>query len=113
MDGVVTNGELSLMFFDKKFSHAVIKKAKSGDFRVQAQFGGISEPVFPGEAIVKSAGALLNTIEEPLLYARVDGIIADDGNFYLMELELIEPVLFIWTDENARENFYKALQNLL
>ncbi|MEO6630308.1 MAG: hypothetical protein ABIN13_01260 [Mucilaginibacter sp.] len=113
MDEVIINGELSLMFFDKKFSHAVVKKAKSGDFRVQAQFGGIATTVFPGETILKSAGALLNTIEEPLLYARVDGIIADDGAFYLMELELIEPVLFIGTDEIACDNFYIAFRNLL
>jgi glutathione synthase/RimK-type ligase-like ATP-grasp enzyme len=112
MDEVITGGELSLIFFDKKFSHAVIKNAKSGDFRVQAQFGGVSEPVFPGEAILRSAIGLLETIKEPLLYARVDGIISDE-KFYLMELELIEPVLFLGSDENACENFYKAFQHLL
>ena len=112
MNEVITGGELSLIFFDKKFSHAVIKKAKSGDFRVQAQFGGVSEPVFPGESILSSAIDLLAAIKEPLLYARVDGIISDE-KFYLMELELIEPVLFLGTDENACENFYKALHHLL
>jgi glutathione synthase/RimK-type ligase-like ATP-grasp enzyme len=113
MDEVITSGELSLMFFDKKFSHAVIKKAKLGDFRVQAQFGGISEPAFPEEAVLKNAAALLDIIKEPLLYARVDGIIANDGQFYLMELELIEPVLFLRSDENSCENFYNALRHLL
>jgi glutathione synthase/RimK-type ligase-like ATP-grasp enzyme len=112
MDEIITNGELSLMFFDKKFSHAIIKKAQPGDFRVQSQFGGTAEPAYPGESVIKKAQALLNTIDEPLLYARVDGILLNNDEFYLMELELIEPALFIGSNENACENFYRAFHNL-
>ncbi|SHM10627.1 RimK family alpha-L-glutamate ligase [Mucilaginibacter sp. OK098] len=112
MDEIITNGELSLLFFNKKFSHAILKKAKPGDFRVQAQFGGTDEPAYPVESVLKKAQSLLNTINKPLLYARVDGILLNNDEFYLMELELIEPALFIGSNENACENFYEALHNL-
>ncbi len=108
-----TQGELSLIFFDKKFSHAICKNAKAGDFRVQAQFGGTATPIEPGHDILMQATTLLNNIPEPLLYARVDGVVANDGSFLLMELELIEPSLFMSTHPDACANFYQALVELL
>jgi glutathione synthase/RimK-type ligase-like ATP-grasp enzyme len=113
MDEITTKGELSLMFFNKKFSHAVLKRAKAGDFRIQAKFGGTVEVLEPNESILNYASAIIDTIDEPLLYARVDGIVGNDGKFYLMELELIEPALFIGSSTAACANFYEALDNLL
>lgn len=112
MDEIVTEGELSLVFFNKKFSHAICKRAKQGDFRVQTQFGGVATPFEPDELLLQQSLDLLKTINEPLLYARVDGIIVD-GQFNLMELELIEPVLSVYSNENACENFYIALCELM
>jgi glutathione synthase/RimK-type ligase-like ATP-grasp enzyme len=112
MKEVLTEGEWSLLFFNKKFSHAIIKKPKSGDFRVQAKFGGSAEPIIADEKIIEQAAKILNSIDEPLLYARVDGLVLN-GDFYLMELELIEPVLFVEQGEHACENFYQALLNLV
>ncbi|MEP7127861.1 MAG: hypothetical protein ABI729_03295 [Chitinophagales bacterium] len=109
VEEIVTKGELSFIFFNKKFSHAICKKAKHGDFRVQTQFGGTAEAIQPDEAILIQASDLLNSIEEPLLYARVDGVVTDDGKFLLMELELIEPTLSVFISEKACENFYDAL----
>ncbi len=113
VDEIITNGELSLIFINKKFSHAICKKARENDFRVQTQFGGTAEPIQPGKNILKIATDILNEISEPLLYARVDGIETNEGEFLLMELELIEPVLFVAANDNACENFYNALQQLL
>ncbi len=112
MDEITTCGEISLMFFNKKFSHAVLKRAQQGDFRVQSEFGGSVEPVYPDETVLTAAGKLLNDIAEPLLYARVDGLVLNNNEFYLMELELIEPALFMRIDQNACENFYEALLTL-
>ncbi|MFN8283190.1 MAG: hypothetical protein U0U67_08230 [Chitinophagales bacterium] len=109
VEEIITKGELSLIFFNKKFSHAIYKKAKQGDFRVQLQYGGSVEVIQPDDAILEQAAALLNNIPENLLYARVDGVVTNDGKFLLMELELIEPVLFVSTNKNACENFYNAL----
>lgn len=108
VEEIVTKGEFSLIYFNKKFSHAICKNAKQGDFRVQLQFGGTNTVIQPDEAVLKQAADLLNSIPEALLYARVDGVVSNDGKFLLMELELIEPVLFVTTNETACENFYNA-----
>ena len=89
----IEQGEYSFIFFHKKFSHAVLKKPKAGDFRVQDNFGGSYSSIKPSDELIKQASSILTHIEEPLLYARVDGVIVN-GQFLLMELELIEPVLF-------------------
>jgi glutathione synthase/RimK-type ligase-like ATP-grasp enzyme len=89
---IETKGELSLMYFGGKFSHAVMKQAKPGDFRVQADFGGIVRLFQPSDSILNEVASILTKIPE-CLYARVDGL-EIRGSFVLMELELIEPVLF-------------------
>lgn len=109
---VVTDGEWSLMFFQKRFSHAVLKKAKSGDFRVQDDFGGTVERATPDPALIDQAERILSRIDGPLLYARVDGV-AQDGQFVLMELELIEPYLFLGSEPSAAERFAEAIRAAL
>lgn len=104
----VTRGEYSLIFFDKKFSHAVKKTPKSGEFRSQEEYGGSDESVVVPANIIKQAQKVLETIAEPLLYTRVDGLVIDD-TFYLMELELCEPDLFLKTDIQAPQRFANAI----
>nr|MDQ3016487.1 hypothetical protein [Bacteroidota bacterium] len=87
VEEIITKGELSLIYFNKKFSHAILKRAKEGDFRIQTQFGGTAEIFQPTHSILRQATDLLNGVEESLLYARVDGVVTDDGRFLLMELE--------------------------
>lgn len=91
---ILDQGELSLIFLSGQFSHAVIKKAKPGDFRVQHQFGGSSEKVDVSQRIISDCERILEALPEVPLYARVDGVVVN-GIFTLMELELIEPVLFL------------------
>eukprot|EP01037_Dinobryon_pediforme_P007450 gene7452-7514_t len=113
MDGVISDGELSLMFFNKRFSHAILKNAKSGDFRVQQEFGGTSVQVTLSAEVIADVHKLVDSIDESLLFARVDGILTA-GNFYLMELELIEPALFIGTSgDHACALFYNAIMELV
>jgi glutathione synthase/RimK-type ligase-like ATP-grasp enzyme len=112
MNEIVEQGELSLMFFNKIFSHAVLKRATQGDFRVQSQFGGTVKSVVPDEDIIQYATSLLADIDEPLLYARVDGVVSG-GQFYLMELELIEPALFMVYHPDSCENFFRAFEALI
>ncbi len=113
VEEIITKGELSLVFFNKRFSHAFCKKAKKGEFRVQTQFGGTTEAIQPGKNILMQATDLLNGIPEPLLYARVDGVVMNDGRFLLMELELIEPSLSVFSNDKACENFYAALTEIV
>jgi len=91
---VQTLGEWSLIFLGGEFSHSVRKFPAAGDFRVQTQFGGVVQAAVADSRLVAKAAAVLGTIDGPTLYARVDGL-DRDGEFVLMELELIEPVLFL------------------
>lgn len=104
----IEQGEYSLMFFHKKFSHAVIKKPKAGDFRVQDDFGGSYSSTKPSDELIKQTASILTYIQEPLLYARVDGVLVN-GQFLVMELELIEPVLFFNYAPHAVQTFVDLL----
>jgi hypothetical protein len=112
MDPVVTHGEWSFIFFQKQYSHAVLKKAQPGDFRVQDDFGGTVEVVSPSMALIEQAQQIINCIKDPLLFARVDGIELD-GRLVLMELELIEPFLFLQSNPHAAERFARAILTML
>jgi hypothetical protein len=101
IDEVLTAGEWSLIFFRGAFSHAVIKRAGNGDFRVQNEFGGTWERAQPDPSLIAQAHAVLQTIDDPWLYARVDGV-ARDGRLLLMELEMTEPSLFLDGESAAR-----------
>ena len=112
MDPVVTEGEWSFVFFQKQYSHAVLKNAKAGDLRVQDDFGGTVELVSPDKALIEQAQQIVNGIKSPLLFARVDGI-EIGGQLVLMELELIEPFLFLQSHPHAVERFARAIRMIL
>jgi glutathione synthase/RimK-type ligase-like ATP-grasp enzyme len=96
-------GELSLIYLDGELSHAVRKRPAPGDFRVQSIWGGTMAPAEP-TARDKEIGALaLSQLAEPPLYARVDLVTGLDGNPRLIELELIEPNLYLVTHPTAAE----------
>jgi len=109
---IASDGEWSLLFFDGEFSHAILKRAATGDFRVQSQFGGSIEQLEPGAEILASARRALSAVDalgfEGHAYARVDGVVID-GKFRLMELEMIEPALFFAKRPDAAERFASKL----
>ena len=108
MPEIGREGEISLIYFNQEFSHAVLKRPAAGEFRVQKELGGHEVPWSPPEAMKKIGGKILGLVGHQVLYARVDGVISD-GRFLLMELELIEPDLFLTTAEGAIERFAKSL----
>jgi len=112
VDEITTIGEWSLLFFAGKFSHAVLKRPHAGDFRVQADFGGTYHQHSPSPELIKQAEAVLRLIDQPLLYARVDGVDIN-GQFTLIELELIEPQLFLQMAAAAPRRFAEAIQLFL
>ena len=95
MPGILTEGEYSLFFFAGKFSHAIVKRPAAGDFRVQEQFGGREEPWNASDAAQTLAAAALAAAPAPPVYARVDMVGDAAGKLHIMELELIEPSLFL------------------
>jgi glutathione synthase/RimK-type ligase-like ATP-grasp enzyme len=99
-DEVPRDGEYSFTFIDGAYSHATIKRAAAGEFRVQTEHGGRVDRAAPTDSLVAQASRVLGVLPETPLYARVDGIARDDA-FLLMELELIEPNLFLAYDAGA------------
>ncbi len=91
---IATEGEYSFLFVDGEFSHALVKTAKSGDYRIQEAYGGTSQAIDPSHRDRAQARAVLEAIEDKPLYARVDMVRGADGALLLMELEVIEPYLF-------------------
>jgi len=112
VEEVYTAGEWSFIFFLKRYSHAVLKRAREGDFRVQDEFGGSFERTVPAASLVEQAQRIVDTIDGPLLYARVDGIAIDD-RFVLMELELVEPALYLGSDPHASQRFAQAILEVI
>ena len=95
MPAIANEGEYSLFHFNGQFSHAILKTPAAGDFRVQDQFGGQEQTVDTPAAARTLAEATLAALPEVPLYARVDMVRGDAGGFCLMEVELIEPALFL------------------
>jgi glutathione synthase/RimK-type ligase-like ATP-grasp enzyme len=106
---VPNHGEWSLVFIGGEYSHTVLKRAAPGEFRVQWQYGGTATSVEPHSEALKVATKIIGSLESQPDYARVDGIVCGD-DFVLMELELIEPVLFLRLG-NAADQFVEAILN--
>lgn len=104
----IHDGEWSFLFFNGKYSHSLLKIPKDGDFRVQSYHGGSVNAQEGVDKHIKSAAAYVEQYAQDCLYARVDGLIVN-GELNLMELELIEPYLFLDTHPEASENYYQAL----
>ncbi|MDX1507606.1 MAG: hypothetical protein R3358_04965, partial [Woeseiaceae bacterium] len=108
IDNIRTEGEYSLFYFSGVFSHAIRKLPKAGDFRVQEEHGAdiLSETAPP--AAVEAATRIVGLVDPEPVYVRVDLVRGDDDRFLLMELELIEPSLYLRTDAGAAERFAQA-----
>ena len=95
MASVAGEGEYSILLFDDVFSHALVKRPKAGDFRVQPHLGGTEVPCDPPPGSIELAKSALAAAPAPATYARVDMIADERGQLRIMELELIEPSLWI------------------
>lgn len=110
-DNIVKRGELSLMYFGGTYSHAILKKAKKGDFRVQDDFGGsVHDHVASKEEIDFGLNAI-NQISPLPIYARVDICTDNAGKIALIELELIEPELWFRNAPESAELLANALMS--
>lgn len=92
---VMREGETSLMLFAGNFTHAVRKIPKSGDFRVQDDHGGTVSPHRASDAEIDLARRAIAACPSAPAYGRVDLVRDDRGDFAVMELELIEPELWL------------------
>jgi hypothetical protein len=93
-ESVLSDGEVSLVMLGGRFSHAVQKLAKPGDFRVQDDFGGTLHPYSPTQEEIRLAERALSHCPALPVYARVDLIRDKENKSCVSELELIEPELW-------------------
>lgn len=108
LDDVLAGGEVSCVFFEGEYSHSVRKRPKAGDFLVQEEHGGSTVAVEVSRSLVAASRAALDAAPAPGLYARVDWIETRRGP-RLVELELIEPELYLRAHADAPARFAAAI----
>ena len=110
IEEIEKTGEFSLMLFNGVFSHAVVKRPKKGDFRVQEYHGGLTLPCpAPPDGAIQLAQAALAAAPTHATYARVDIVPDDSGALMIMELELIEPSLFLDHAPDGGASFTRSI----
>ena len=112
---VVENGEYSLFYFNGEYSHTILKTPKQDDFRVQEEHGGCLTSVTPEASLVNAANKCMQAIQgvhSMPLYARLD-LVKFNGEYCLMEAELIEPSLYFNMDAKSPERFSNAITKRL
>lgn len=108
VESVKSLGEYSLFFIGGAYSHAIQKVPKRGDFRVQEEHGAEIRPAAPDAELSAAADRVMRLVEPRPVYARCD-FLRGDGRYRLMELELIEPSLYLRMDDRAPSRFAAAL----
>jgi len=113
MERVLSEGEYSTFFFDGEYSHAILKKPEAGDFRSQEEFGADIRSVEAPQALIDAAHDVVALVEPLPVYVRADFVRDDNGRFLVMELELIEPSLYLRTDPGSAARFARALISIV
>jgi glutathione synthase/RimK-type ligase-like ATP-grasp enzyme len=110
----IETGEISFIYLDGGYSHAVLKRPAAGDFRVQQEHGGSAEGFVPSPALLDQANKIAAAVPyvRDSLYCRID-VIEKDGRLIVMELELIEPELFLGLADGAAKRFAAAILHRL
>jgi glutathione synthase/RimK-type ligase-like ATP-grasp enzyme len=107
----IESGETSVLVLDGQVTHAVAKVPAAGDFRVKLHHGGVERAVEPtaGERDLAALALAAASRVAPILYARVDCVTVD-GQARLMELEALEPALFLaFAPESAADRLLDAI----
>jgi len=104
---VSERGEVALVFFGGRFSHALLKRPSAGEFRVNSQYGGSVTAMEASDDLRRAAAGVIAALPSAPLYARVDGVVTDHG-FVVMEVELTEPGLWMDRADGAPERFADA-----
>ena len=114
----IERGEYSLIFINSKHTHTILKIPQAGEFRCQGEFGGgtaeialADVPMHAMEVALKVFAYMQSKFSNRVDYARVDGVVREDGRFVLMEIEAIEPHLWLETasDANCKIEIYSSL----
>ncbi len=109
---IADEGEYSLIYLEGQLSHAILKTPKPGDFRSQEEFGSRLTQITPDAQLRSHGDRVMSALPTPPLYGRVD-LIRHNGGFALMEVELVEPALYLRKALGAAERFAAALASMI
>lgn len=113
LKNVIERGEISLMVMNGKYTHAVIKKAKSGDFRVQEKWGGSVHHYNPTPEEMAFSEQAVAACEPTPQYARIDIAYDNEEQIVLIELELFEPELWFRFKPEAADELAESMFEFL
>ena len=110
LNSVAEEGEYSVILFGGEYSHTIVKRPRSGDYRVQAHLGGSDAPCGAPADAIDLAKAALTAAPADSAYARVDLIRLNDGALAVIELELVEPALWLQHAPDGGASFAAAIR---
>lgn len=110
---ILSEGEVSYMVFGGEFTHAILKKGKPDDFRVQEIFGGTIHEYQPSQAEINFAQLVVEKAKTGIVYARVDVMKDNRGMLSLGELEVFEPLLWLRKYPPAAEKFAEIIEGII
>ncbi|MEX0300057.1 MAG: RimK family alpha-L-glutamate ligase [Kordiimonas sp.] len=114
LKSIQDEGEISFIFIDGNFCHAVQKKPVKGEYRIQSSYGGIETEYVPLGHDIACAQSVLEMIDFDMpLYARVDMVRGSDGGLCVMELEMVEPFLYPVQGPELGTKIYQAIEKRL
>ena len=105
----IADGEYSCVFVAGELTHTVLKRAAEGEFRVQAGYGGVTALSVPPEAVRTVAASALQLLGPDHVYARVDVVVDPALGALIMEVEMVEPDLFLRFSDHAAERLADAV----
>jgi len=108
----ISNGEISAIYFSNGYSYSVTKVPPIGEYRVQFDYGGVYHFGEVDPIIKNICDRIATLFENKLLYQRVDGVWRN-GKFLIMEVELIEPDIYLNLSNNAKNQWVDSLVNIL
>lgn len=111
LDRVTTDGEVSVLLAGGEITHAVVKRPAAGNFLIHEEHGGKSEACTISPELARLSLAAVACAPAPPAYARADWLFGPEGPL-LVELELIEPALYLRYDANAAERFARVFASL-
>lgn len=109
---IKSSGEISLIYFNNEFSHAIRKTPAQQEFRIHSEYGGSRSAFQPDSVLIQQGKKILETVGQTLLFSRVDVIETQNGAV-LIELEIIDPMLFLGYSSQAPQRFAEAVVEAL
>ena len=113
LKSIATEGERSLFWFGGVFSHAIRKVPANGDWLAnipgKTRFVAEAAPT----AAMAAAEAARARAPQDLLYVRIDLVMANDGSWRVIEIEAIEPYLFLDFAPEGAGFFVDAIARVL